>query len=94
MTQVPAELYGLRGRGTACVGMQADLVAFDPDTVGSGPTHLRNDLPGGGGRMYAEARGIEHVLVNGKAVVNRGAFTPERPGRVLRSGQDTHSVTL
>ena len=94
MTQVPAELYGLRDRGTASVGMQADLVVFDPDTVGSGPTVLRNDLPGGGGRLYAEAQGIEHVLVNGKAVVKRGAFTSERPGKVLRSGRDTYSVTL
>ena len=74
--------------------MQADLVVLDPETVGSGPTHLRRDLPGGGGRLYAGATGVEHVLVNGREVVAGGEFTGDLAGQVLRSGTDTYSVVL
>jgi N-acyl-D-aspartate/D-glutamate deacylase len=94
LTQVPAALYGLRGRGTLAEGNWADLVILDPEAVGTGPTYLRRDLPGGGGRLYAEATGIERVVVNGQPVVVDGRFTDQRAGRVLRSGADTETVGL
>ena len=37
MTDVPARLFGLRGRGRVGVGYRADLVLFDADAIGSGP---------------------------------------------------------
>ena len=56
--------------------------------------HLRFDLPGtDAGRLYAEAEGIEHVLVNGAEVVTGRTFTDARPGALIRSGQDTSTVT-
>ncbi len=35
----------------------------------TGPAVARFDLPGGGERLFAEARGIDHVFVNGSEVV-------------------------
>jgi N-acyl-D-aspartate/D-glutamate deacylase len=94
ITDDPARLYGLRGRGRIAPGWIADLVLFDPDRIGPGPETTRQDLPGGAGRLYAEADGIEHVLVGGQEIVRRGTFIGDTPGRVLRSGRDTETVTV
>jgi N-acyl-D-aspartate/D-glutamate deacylase len=89
LTAVPAALVGLRDRGVLKEGMRADVVVFDPQTIASGPTHTRFDLPGGAGRLYAEAIGVAHVIVNGTEVVRDGQLTGAYPGTVLRSGRDT-----
>jgi N-acyl-D-aspartate/D-glutamate deacylase len=94
LTQRPAELYGLEGRGVLREGACADVVVFDPERVGPGPVHTRCDLPGGAARLYAEATGIEHVLVGGIEVARRGELTDARPGTVLRSGRDTRTVAV
>jgi N-acyl-D-aspartate/D-glutamate deacylase len=94
MTDVPARLYGLRDRGRITEGAYADLVVFDPATVGPGPVHTRNDLPTGAARVYGEAEGIDQVIVNGAVIVDQGAFTDARPGSLLRSGRDTETPAL
>ena len=94
MTDRPARHYGLRHRGRVTEGWWADLVIFNPDEVASQPTQLLHDLPGGAERLHAGSVGIRHVLVSGRPVVTDGATTRERPGRVLRSGADTDTVTL
>ena len=94
MTDRPARLYGLRGRGRLEVGCHADLVVFDPTTVASKPSELVADLPGGGERLVAGSVGVDHVLVSGIDVVTDGIATAARPGRVLRSGRDTDTVSL
>jgi N-acyl-D-aspartate/D-glutamate deacylase len=92
LSDVPARLYGLRDRGRLVQGGFADVVVFDPTTIGHGAVRTRDDLPGGASRLYADAVGVGHVLVNGTEIVRDGAFTGTTPGRVLRSGRDTDTV--
>ena len=94
MTDRPARHYGLRHRGRVAPGWHADLVVFDPHRVGSEPAQSLCDLPGGGARLSASARGVEHVFVGGGEVVQGGRVTEARPGTVLRSGRDTDTVSL
>jgi len=94
LTDVPARLYGLRGRGRIAPGWWADLVIFDEREIGCGPTYTRSDLPAGAGRLYADASGIAHVIVNGTEIVRGGESTGALPGTVLRSGRDTETVAL
>jgi N-acyl-D-aspartate/D-glutamate deacylase len=94
LSQVPAQLYGLHDRGEVREGAIADLVVFDADRIERTPIESRSDLPGGAARLYAEATGVEAVLVAGTDVVRHGQLTGNRPGTVLRSGRDTRSVTL
>jgi len=89
LTQRPARLFGLTDRGEVRVGARADLVLFDPATIDSGPIELRNDLPGGTGRLIADSVGVRRVWIDGIATVVDGVATDNRPGSVLRSGLDT-----
>jgi N-acyl-D-aspartate/D-glutamate deacylase len=92
LTEVPRRVVGLRERGRVAEGWWADLVIFDSEAVQPGPVHVRDDLPGQARRLFAEAAGIEHVLVSGIEVVEGGRLTGEHPGRVLRSGTDTETI--
>jgi N-acyl-D-aspartate/D-glutamate deacylase len=94
MTDAPAQLYGLRGRGRVEEGAHADVVVLDPETVASDQVQMRMDLPGDAGRLYAGAQGIEHVLVNGTRIVRDHELTDARPGTLLRSGRDTATPAL
>jgi N-acyl-D-aspartate/D-glutamate deacylase len=94
LTDVPARLYGLVERGRVTEGWCADLVVFDPETVGHRALQTRRDLPAGAPRLFAESTGVEHVLVNGTDVVSGGELTGAVPGRVLRSGRDTDTVAV
>jgi len=73
-------------------GWHADLVVFDPATVAAGDAYVRHDLPGGEMRLYADARGVPHVIVNGVPIVADGRHTGVLPGAVLRSGRDTETA--
>jgi N-acyl-D-aspartate/D-glutamate deacylase len=86
VTAVPAERYGLHGRGRLASGYAADLVLFDPARVAMRPTEMVYDLPRGQRRLLQRAEGIVDVFVNGTMVVEGGAPTDRRPGRVLRGG--------
>ena len=91
LTDQPAQLYGLVERGRLQTGWCADVVVVDPATVATDDVGMRFDLPGDAGRLYAGARGIDHVLVNGEPIVEDGELTAARPGSVLRSGRDTRT---
>ncbi len=92
LTDEPARLFGLVDRGRLSPGSRADLFVFDPETVGSEPARLVDDLPGGSPRLFAGSKGVVRVLVNGVETVVDGQATGAEPGAVLRSGRDTRSV--
>jgi N-acyl-D-amino-acid deacylase len=73
-----ARRFGLKDRGLLREGFAADVVVFDPATVGD-----RSTFDDG----RALAVGVEHVLVNGELVLQAGKRTPALPGRALRRGQ-------
>jgi len=93
MTDDPAKLFGIRDRGQVAEGMFADLMVFDPETVGSEPAQLVDDLPGGSPRLFAASEGVHLVLVNGAETVVDGKPTGAEPGTLLRSGRDTYTVS-
>ncbi|HEV3157650.1 MAG TPA: amidohydrolase family protein [Candidatus Baltobacteraceae bacterium] len=78
MTSLPAAIFGLQDRGRIGVGLFADLVLFNPDTVVDTATYEH---------PFAYPRGIEAVWVNGCMVVHRGEQRPVLPGRILRGGK-------
>src|SRR5438445_3084890 len=66
LTGQPVSVFGITDRGLIMEGMAADLVAFDPDTVGvDGELERVWDLPAGADRLIARSKGVEHVWVNG-----------------------------
>jgi N-acyl-D-aspartate/D-glutamate deacylase len=93
ITDVPAQLFGLQERGRIAPGYHADLVVFDPATIGSDPATLVADLPGGSARLTAGSQGVVRVLVNGIETVADGKATGATPGTLMRSGVATRTVT-
>jgi N-acyl-D-amino-acid deacylase len=78
MTGAPAARLGLKERGQLRAGFAADVVVFDPARIRANATY---DEP----RQFPD--GIEHVIVNGVAVVDGGVHTGATPGRALRRGR-------
>lgn len=78
MTSLAADRLGLVGRGRVRTGDVADLVVFDPMTIGSSATY---DEP----RQRPD--GIDYVLVGGEIAVEHGRSTGRLNGRALRPGQ-------
>jgi N-acyl-D-aspartate/D-glutamate deacylase len=93
ITDVPARLFGLDGRGRIAPGYWADLVTFDPTNIGPDSLSVRTDLPGGASRLFCNAIGVRHVLVNGVQIVDGNEITGALPGAVLRSGRNVSTVT-
>ena len=93
LTSDPAELFGLRGRGTVAVGNHADLVLFDPERIDAGPAVLVHDLPGDSPRLDSRAEGVVSVRVNGVETVRDDKLSGAVAGTILRSGRDTRTVT-
>jgi N-acyl-D-amino-acid deacylase len=91
LTQRPAEMFGITDRGLLAEGRPADVVVFDPKTVGPGPLKRVYDLPAGADRLVSEASGIDAVIVNGKLIRRDGkdavAANDKLPGRLLRHGR-------
>ena len=75
MTGMPARRLGLSDRGTVDVGLVADLVVFDPETVTDRADFMN---------PHQYAQGIDCVLVNGAVVVEKGEHTGALAGKVLR----------
>ncbi len=85
LTSHQAGLYGIPDRGRIEVGACADLLLFDPATVGISKSRRVNDLPGGGPRTIRDPVGVHGVYVNGIRVFDGKNYTTldKGPGRVL-----------
>ncbi|NNF12405.1 MAG: amidohydrolase family protein [Gemmatimonadetes bacterium] len=75
-TSLPARIMGLQDRGEIRVGHWADLVVFDMETIADEATFFE---------PHQHAEGIDHVFVNGEAVVRDGAILYRLPGRIITS---------
>ncbi len=75
MTLLPARRLGCTDRGFIAPGYVADLVLFDPDTIGDTATYAD---------PHHLATGVRHLLVGGRPVLADGILTGELPGRVLK----------
>lgn len=74
-TSLPAEILGMTDRGVVAVGMVADLMVYDPQTIRDRATFEN---------PHQHSAGIRHVFVNGVAAVHDGTPTGHRPGRFLK----------
>ena len=75
MSSAVATRLSIPDRGLVRPGFFADLVVFDPATIGDRATFEQ---------PHQLSVGMRHVLVNGVAVVRDGAVTGAKPGRVVR----------
>ena len=75
MTSAVATRLSIGDRGVLEVGMYADVVVFDPATVGDRATFEE---------PHQLSVGIEEVFVNGVAVLRGGAHTGAKPGMIVR----------
>ena len=85
LTRHPAECYRIPDRGRIAPGAWADLLLFDPATVGLSAPHRVRDLPGGGERVIRRPTGVHGVWVNGTEVFDGRDYAalPRGPGQVL-----------
>jgi N-acyl-D-aspartate/D-glutamate deacylase len=74
LTSQPAEILGLKNRGLIREGYAADLLLFDPHTVGRGPKKRVFDLPLGAPRLHTDAIGVHGVWVNGQLTADQNGM--------------------
>jgi N-acyl-D-amino-acid deacylase len=73
-TSLPARIMDLKDRGQIREGFAADLVVFDLAAVRDKATFFE---------PHQHSEGIEHVFINGTAVVEGGKLTHATPGKIL-----------
>lgn len=88
LTGQPAEVYGIERRGRLEPGYIADVVVFDPDTVGTTRARRVYDFPAGADRLVADSTGIDHIWVGGvRTRIDGEQLVGTGAGRLLRSGR-------
>jgi N-acyl-D-aspartate/D-glutamate deacylase len=90
----PADLYGIPNRGRIAVGAHADLLLFDPATVGVSPAERIADLPGGGRRTIRRPTGVHGVFCNGVMTFDGKDYVKHAkgPGHVLDRFNASHGA--
>jgi N-acyl-D-amino-acid deacylase len=74
LSSLPATNLGLDHRGLLKLGMFADVVVFNPATIGDRATFEN---------PHQYSVGVTHVFVNGVQVLKDGEHTDAKPGRAL-----------
>jgi N-acyl-D-amino-acid deacylase len=77
VTSLPAERFGINGRGLLKPGFIADITIFDPDSIKDTATY---ENP----RQYPI--GFSYVIVGGKVTIEMGRHTGAKNGSVIRKG--------
>ena len=85
LTSVPADVFGIPGRGRLAVGAKADVLVLDYDNLGLYDSEEAYDLPGGSMRLKQVAHGIPYTIVNGEVLIENGEHTGALPGHVVRN---------
>jgi N-acyl-D-amino-acid deacylase len=75
LTSLPASNLSIKKRGALQPGYFADVVVFDPATIAD---HATFENP------HQYSTGMQHVFVNGTAVLKDGEHTGAHPGRIVR----------
>lgn len=75
LTTLPATNLGIKDRGALKPGYYADVVVFDPATIGDRSTFEK---------PHQYSVGMRDVLVNGVAVLRNGEHSGATPGRAVR----------
>jgi N-acyl-D-amino-acid deacylase len=75
MTSLPAQKFGLVGRGIIQPDAYADIAVIDPAGIADRATYLD---------PHQYATGIEYLLVNGVPTIEKGSATGIRGGRACR----------
>jgi N-acyl-D-amino-acid deacylase len=81
-----ADAYRIPNRGRLVPGAQADVILFDPQTVGRGEKRRVSDLPAGASRVDIPPLGLKGVWVNGQRVVSESGPIANcgNPGALIR----------
>ncbi|MEE2687793.1 MAG: amidohydrolase family protein [Pseudomonadota bacterium] len=91
LTSRAADIYRIKDRGCLRKGAWADLMLFDPKTVGRGAKRRVSDLPAGASRVDTPAIGLHGVWVNGVRTVDYNGNNISdcgTPGKLLRDFSD------
>ncbi|MBM3502246.1 MAG: amidohydrolase family protein [Alphaproteobacteria bacterium] len=87
LTGHTAQVFGITDRGRLALDRPADVVVFDPATVGAGPLERIHDLPAGADRLVSRPSGVAAVIVNGRQLPPPGGRAEHLTGRLLRNGR-------
>ncbi len=78
ITYLPAQIYGLEGRGILKKGYQADVVIFDHERIKDWATY---EMP------RKRPQGVDTLIVNGKIVMEDTGISGLLPGRAIKKGR-------
>jgi N-acyl-D-aspartate/D-glutamate deacylase len=83
LTGMPANIHGLKDRGTLRVGAKADIVCFDVDRLAASRAYLVEDFPANSNRYVVDSEGYKLTVVNGEILIEDGKHSGALPGEVL-----------
>jgi N-acyl-D-aspartate/D-glutamate deacylase len=84
LTGKTALMHDITDRCFIAAGKVADITIFDPDTIAPKPREPAATLPAGGVQVKREAVVIDHVIVNGRVLFEKGELTGALPGQIVR----------